>query len=207
MYQDIDIILPHAKVLLLEVGMGYTLGVGVGILLASIIATSSFLNPLLNLLIVASQSVPKVAFAPLVVMWLGLGIAPKVFFSAFVCLLPVVISTAKGMSSIDPDLLDYSSTKRLSPGQLFWNIRVPNCVPYLIDGMKIALPLSVIGAVVGELVLADAGLGYLVEVASSTFDTPLAFAAITAMSIMGMSMYALLCLVERAVAARMGRRY
>jgi NitT/TauT family transport system permease protein len=111
------------------------------------------------------------------------------------------------MSSIDPDLLDYASTKRLTSGQLFWKIRVPNSVPYLIDGMKIALPLSVIGAVVGEFVLADAGLGYLIEVASSTFDTPLAFAAITTMSIIGMSLYALLCLVEKVAINKMGRRY
>jgi len=92
----------------------------------------------------------------------------------------------------------------MSKFQLFWKIRLPNSIPYIIDGMKISLPLSLIGAVVGEFVLADGGLGYLVELSSSNFDTPLAFSALFFMSLLGLSMYSVVCFLEKIIKSKIG---
>jgi NitT/TauT family transport system permease protein len=148
-------------------------------------------------LLLVAQLVPKVAVAPLLLIWFGYGLMPKVLIAFLVAFFPIVVNGASGLGSVEPELLDLGSSLQASRWQTFWKFRVPSALPEIFSGMKIAVTLAIIGAIIGEFVGGNRGLGYLIIVANQELDTPLAFAAILLLSAVGIILYALIELIER----------
>lgn len=171
---------------------GFALGCALGFLLAIGITYSRVLERVLYPPIVASQAVPKLAIAPLFVIWLGFGILPKIIITMTLVFFPIVVTTAQGLMSVDANLIELLRSVNARPRQVFWKVRLPHALPAIVSGMKIGITLAVIGAVVGEWVGAGAGLGYRVLFAQSQIETPLTFAAILILIALGIGLFALL---------------
>jgi NitT/TauT family transport system permease protein len=189
----------HTWATLWETLAGFGLSIAVGVPLAVLIVSSGFLRNTIYPLLVITQSVPKVAIAPLIVIFIGVGEMPKILVAFLVAFFPIVVDSATGLTAVPPELLDLSRSLKASRQQEFIKIRFPTAVPFIFSGLKVAVALSVVGAVVGEFVQADKGLGYLIVVSTSFWKTPLAFAAMGILSLMGIVLFALVALVERVV--------
>ncbi|MCA9880477.1 MAG: ABC transporter permease, partial [Thermomicrobiales bacterium] len=150
-------------------------------------------------LIIASQTIPKIAIAPLIIIWLGTGLEPKVVITAVVCFFPTVINTVQGLRAVDPNAVDLFRLVAASRSQVFFKLQFPNAVPYFFAGLRISIALAVIGAVIGEWVGASQGLGYLVMYGSQTLRTDLMFAALVFIAVLGMVLYLAVVLLERLV--------
>lgn len=187
----------HTWTTLWETLAGFGLSIGVGVPLAVLIAWSPFLRNTIYPLLVVTQSVPKVAIAPLIVVFMGVGETPKILVAFLVAFFPIVVDTATGLNAVPPELIDLSRSLKASKLQEFAKVRFPTAVPFLFSGLKVAVALSVVGAVVGEFVQADKGLGYLIVVSTTYWRTALAFAAMVLLSVMGVALFALVALVER----------
>lgn len=194
-----DSLLRNSWVTLREVLLGFTLSVLVGIPLAIIIVYSRVLEGVLYPLLVASQAVPKIAIAPLLIVWVGFGPMPKVLMAFLISFFPVVIDTVVGLRSTEPEMLHLARAMRAGSLTTFLKVRIPNALPNLFGGLKIAITLAVVGAVAAEFVGADAGLGYLLVVASGVLDTPLIFAALIVLSLIGVGLFSLVAVVERVL--------
>lgn len=179
---------------------GFALALVLGIPLAVAVSTFRWVNLMFYPLLVALQSVPKVALAPLLLVWLGTGMESKLAIAWLVAFFPVVVDTAAGLQATPKELLELARSLRASPWQLFAKVRFPAALPFVVTGAKVAVTLAVIGAVIGEFVGSSEGLGFLLLSATSQIDTPLAFAALFALSILGMATYFLVVLAERAIA-------
>jgi NitT/TauT family transport system permease protein len=190
-------LLGHTWATLWETLVGFALSIAIGIPLAACIALSPFLRNAIYPLLVVTQSVPKVAIAPLIILFMGVGESPKILVAFLVAFFPIVVDTATGLNAVPPELLDLSRSLKASKVQEFVKIRFPTAVPFIFSGLKVAVALSVVGAVVGEFVQADKGLGYLIVVSTSFFRTALAFAAMAILSLMGIALFALVALIER----------
>jgi NitT/TauT family transport system permease protein len=187
----------HTWRTLWETLAGFGLSIVVGVPLAAVIAWSPFLHNTIYPLLVVTQSVPKVAIAPLIVIFMGVGDTPKILVAFLVAFFPVVVATATGLNAVPPELIDLSRSLKASRLQEFVKVRFPTSVPFLFSGLKVAVALSVVGAVVGEFVQADKGLGYLIVVSTTYWRTGLAFAALVLLSVMGVVLFAAVALVER----------
>jgi NitT/TauT family transport system permease protein len=189
-------LLHHAWATLREVLIGLALGLSVATCLGYVFAKSKPIERLVSPYIVASQSIPIVALAPLLVIWFGFGTLSKVIVCALTVFFPVLINTIVGLRSVDENLVDlmrsYGATRR----QMFTMLEIPAALPVLLGGLKIGVTLSVIGAVVGEFVAADEGLGFLVNLSRGLFDTPMMFVALFALVIIALSLYGCVVLVE-----------
>lgn len=179
-----------------EVLSGLVLGVVSASTLGYLLAKSRPLEQILAPLIVASQSVPIVAIAPLLILWLGSGILPKILICTLVVFFPVLINTIVGLRSVPPDLRDLMRSLQATRWQTFSKLEVPAAMPVLLGGVRIGTALSVIGAVVGEFVAADRGLGFLINQARGIYDTSLVFVAVFALIFMALSLYGLVVLLE-----------
>jgi NitT/TauT family transport system permease protein len=188
-------------VTLTEVAIGLGLGSLVALGLAYPLARSKRVERLLSPYIVASQAVPTVAIAPLLVIWFGTGLLSKVLVCALIVFFPILINTVVGLRSVPDDLRDLMRSLRASRRQIFRHLEVPSAMPNLLGGLKIGATLSVIGAVVGEFVGADAGLGFLINQARGLYNTPLVFAALITLMAMALALYGLVALVERLALA------
>lgn len=186
----------HTQATLTEVFIGLLLGGTVAIFLGYILAKNKFLEHLLAPYIVASQSVPVVAIAPLLIIWFGSGYTSKILVCALLVFFPMLINTIVGMRSVETDLRDLMRSLQASRWQLFTMLEVPAALPVLLGGLKVSVTLSVIGAVVGEFVGADAGLGFLINQARGLFNTPLVFVAILTLVIIALSLYGIVSLLE-----------
>lgn len=180
-----------------EVLLGFAIGVVLGIALAVPIAYSRVVRDTLYPLIVASQAVPKIAIAPLLVLWLGFEIWPKIAVTALMVFFPVTVTAAQGFGSVDRNLLDLLRSVHASPAQIFLRIRLPHSLPQIFSGLKIGITLAVVGAVVGEWVGADSGLGYLLVYANTMLDSTLLFAALFLLIALGVVLFLLVDLAER----------
>ncbi len=187
----------HTWATLWETLAGFGLSIAVGVPLAVVIAWAPFLRNTIYPLLVVTQSVPKVAIAPLIVIFMGVGEMPKILVAFLVAFFPIVVDTATGLNAVPPELIDLSRSLKASRFQEFAKIRFPTAVPFLFSGLKVAVALSVVGAVVGEFVQADKGLGYLIVVSTTYWRTALAFSAMVLLSIMGIVLFALVAFVER----------
>jgi NitT/TauT family transport system permease protein len=187
----------HAQATFLEIGGGLVLGLFTATLLGYLLAKSPLLERAAGPYIVASQSIPAVAMAPLLVIWLGSGKLSKVLICALVVFFPVLVNTIVGIRSVDRGLKVLMRSLRANRWQTFIMLEVPAALPVLLGGLKIGVTLSVIGAVVGEFVGADRGLGYLISLAKGLFDTPLMFAALIVLGLISMSLYLLVTGLER----------
>lgn len=179
---------------------GFALALLLGIPLAVAVSTFRWVNLMFYPLLVALQSVPKVALAPLLLVWLGVGIESKLAIAWLVAFFPVVVDTAAGLQSTPKELLELARSLRASKWQVFAKVRFPAALPFVVTGAKVAVTLAVIGAVIGEFVGSSDGLGFLLLSATSQINTPLAFASLFALSILGMLTYLMVVLAERAMA-------
>jgi len=186
----------------LEIVLGFVLSIAVGIPLALMIFLwPPFARAVLPLLI-SSQAMPKVAVAPLLLVWFGFGLVPKVLIAFLIAFFPVVINTAVGLAAIEPEKIHLAPSMGLGAWDTFFKIRLPDALPAIFAGLKISITLAVVGAVVGEFVGGDAGLGYLLMVANGGMDTQLLFAGIVCLTILGVALYLAVELVERLVIPR-----
>ncbi len=193
----LDLLFRHSVVTLREVGIAFVLAVGLGVLLAVLIARFQFLEEALLPILVTTQVVPTIAIAPLLVLWLGFGDAPKIAVAFLISFFPTLISTVSGLKSVDQDALHLARGLSATPWQILWKIRLPHSVPYIFSGAKVSITLAVIGAVVGEFVTADSGLGFLVLRGSARLETELLFAAIGFLAVIGIALFRLVGLAER----------
>jgi NitT/TauT family transport system permease protein len=189
--------IPHATATLSVALLGFAVAIGVGVLLAVIIVHSRTLGRILTPVIVILQIVPKIAFAPLFLVWFGLGPVPIVVITFLVAFFPMVVNAVVGLSDIEAELLDLTRVLRLNWWKVLWSIRFPSALPHIFAGLKVASTLAVIGAIIGEFVGSNKGLGYLILIANNNLNTPLALAAIVLVSLFGLLLYAAIVLIER----------
>lgn len=192
-----DILFRHSLVTLAEIALGFCLALFTGIGLAVAIHASRTVERAFMPLIVASQMIPVFAIAPLLILWFGYGLASKVVMAAIIVFFPIVISTVEGLRAADPDLIALMKILEASPRQIFFKVRVPQSVPFVLSGVRIGIAVSVIGAVIGEWAGAKEGLGYLMIHANAQLKVELVFAAILWLSVIGTLLYALVGLVRR----------
>lgn len=179
---------------------GFALSVIGGVLVAILITYSSILRKGFYPVIVVSQVIPKIAIAPLFIVWFGTGTVSSLLLAVLIAFFPMTINATLGFQSIDDDIHRMARVFMASRWQVFWKIRMPNALPYIFGGMKISITLAIIGVIVSEFVASQEGIGYLIKLAGGLLDTPLMMAAITALSVSGLALYGLIALAEhRAV--------
>jgi len=178
---------------------GFVLSALVGVPIAMWIAYSRLVESFVYPLLVFSQSVPKVAIAPLFVVWFGFGVIPKVIAAFLLGFFPVIVATVQGFKSIESDVIDLARSMGASPLKVFIKFRLPQAMPAIFSGLKVSVTLAVVGAVVGEFVGSNSGLGYVLQKANGTFDLPLMFAALVILSMIGVLLFLVLELIERWV--------
>ena len=191
------ILFRHTLVTSLETVLGFSLSVIIGIPLASAIVTWRRVEEAIYPILVASQTIPKVAIAPLFIVWLGFGFLPKIVIAFLIAFFPVVISTVIGLKSTPIEMISLGRIVGLSWWQMFTKISFPRALPEIFGGLKVAMTLAVVGAIVGEFVGASEGLGYLLMFATAQMDTPLVFAALVFLVCVGLFFFWLVQLVER----------
>ncbi len=199
----------HTQVTLSAVLAGLAVGVSSGILLGYMIARSPLLEESLAPIIIGLQSTPIVAYAPLLVIWFGSGPTSKIVTSALIVFFPTLMNTVVGIRGVPQDLRDLMRSQRATHWQTFIKLEVPAAMPVLIGGLKISATLAVIGAVVGEFISANAGLGFLITLARNQFDTPLVLVAVITLALIARLLYGLVTVLEWRVLAwqrRVNRR-
>jgi NitT/TauT family transport system permease protein len=179
--------------------LGFALAVAIGIPVAVCVANSRVLNLTLYPILIATQSVPKVAVAPIILVWFGLGLQSKLVIAFLVAFFPIVVDTATGMRATPTGLLELARSLRASSLQIFMKVQFPAALPSIFAGAKVAVTLAVIGAVIGEFVGSLNGLGNLLLTANSQLDSPLAWAALVWLSVLGIVLFAAVVVVERLV--------
>jgi len=190
--------IPHLIATITVALAGFAVAIVVGVLLAVIIVHSRLLAQILTPALVILQIVPKIAFAPLFLVWFGLGPTPIVIVTFLVAFFPIVVNATVGLSDIERDLLDLTRVLQLNWWRVLWSIRFPSALPHLFSGLKVSSTLAVIGAIIGEFVGSNKGLGYLILIANNSLNTPLALAAIVLISLFGLILYAAIVLIEMA---------
>jgi ABC-type nitrate/sulfonate/bicarbonate transport system permease component len=178
--------------------IGFTLGSIFGLLLAIVLVHVRILERALVPLIVASQTIPIIAIAPLLVIWFGYDLAPKITVVALICFFPIVVSTIDGLSGVDPDYANLVRAMGGSERDVFWRVRLPGALPAIFSGAKIAVTYSVIGAIVGEWVGASRGIGIYMVRAADQMLTERVFAAIVLSSLLSIALFLIVAGVERA---------
>jgi NitT/TauT family transport system permease protein len=189
----------HVRVTLTEILIGLGVGMLTATLLGYLLAHSPLAERLLAPYIVASQSVPTVAIAPLLVIWFGTGMLSKILVCALIVFFPILVNTVVGVRSVQEDLKDLMRTLEASRWQMIWLLEVPAALPTLLGGLKVGATLAVIGAVVGEFVASDRGLGYLLKQGQQLYDTPLVFVGIVTLIVMAQALYGIVALLERVL--------
>ncbi|MCA2000607.1 MAG: ABC transporter permease [Chloroflexi bacterium] len=190
-------LLYHAGVTLLEVTLGLLVGVSLATVMGYGIAKSHALERALSPYLVASQAIPVVAIAPLLVIWLGHGVVSKVVICALIVFFPVLVNTVVGVRAVSSALYDLMNSLRASRVQVIFKLEAPASMPVLLGGLRVGATLSVIGAIVGELVDARAGLGFLLKVGDFQYDTPMVFVAVLALITLALSLYGVVVFLER----------
>ncbi|MBX3028985.1 MAG: ABC transporter permease [Chloroflexi bacterium] len=182
-----------------EVIVGFAIAVVLAIPLAYILATSRFMEQALYPIIVFFQLIPKIAVAPLLLIWFGFGMSSKIVLVTVVCFFPVLVDSMTGFKALNPRLLYLTKSMGASPLQTLWYVRLPAAMPFIFSGLKIAAVFATTAAIVGEMIGANSGLGYLLLRGSGNLNTPLVFAALAAMSVIGILCSYLVSAVEWAV--------
>ena len=193
-----SLLLPHIAQTALETLAGFAAALAVGLALALVIDLSSTLRRAVYPLLVVSQTIPIIAIAPLLVIWFGYGLLPKVIVVGLLCFFPIVVSTADGLRSTDPDLIALLQSMGATRRQIFLKVRVPAALPGMFTGIKVAITYSVVGAIIGEWVGASRGLGVFMLRASNSFRTDWVFATIAVVSALSLLLFLAVVLAERA---------
>jgi putative hydroxymethylpyrimidine transport system permease protein len=197
LWEDRELLAEDAWVTAQEVVLGFAIALVVGFLFAVVLHLSDTLRRAFYPLLVASQTVPVIAIAPILIVWLGFGIGPKLAIIALVCFFPITVNTLDGLRSVDPDLPRMMRTLDAKRVQILRRVEVPSALPYLFSGAKIAAAISVIGAVFGEWAGADEGLGHLILIAQGQLQTARVFAAVVVLSALALILFGALALIER----------
>lgn len=176
---------------------GFAIAATAGILFGIIIAWSPVLSRTLVPALVAFNTVPKVAVAPLFIVYLGFGIFPTMILAATVAFFPIVINAAMGLSQIDSELVDLAASLKAPKWMVFWRVRIPGSIPHIFSGLKIAVSLAVVGAIVGEFVASQSGLGNLIMSTQVNLRTDIAFASIFWLTVVSLTLYAVVALAAR----------
>lgn len=191
---------PHALATLSEIVIGFLVGAALAVVAGYLLARSALAERLLSPYIVAAQATPILALAPLLVLWLGTGLAPKVVICALIVFFPVAVATMVGIRSIDRRLLELGRSLRATRWQVFRYLELPAALPQILGGMRVGVTLAVIGAIVGEWAGAERGLGVLINLArGSLFDFPLMFATLLTVALIAVVLYLLVVLAERSL--------
>lgn len=191
--------LPNAWVTLQEILLGFFFGATVGLILGTVIFFSLTMRRALLPIVIATQAIPVIAIAPVLVVWFGFGMTPKVIVAALISFFPVVVNTIAGLNAVDRDTVNLMHSMNASGRQIFTMVRIPAALPHVFTGLKNAAAISAIGAIVGEWVGAHEGLGPVMIAANAGFKTTVVFAAIFYLSAMAISLFLLVVLVERLV--------
>jgi NitT/TauT family transport system permease protein len=176
---------------------GFVASAVVGVPIAMWISYSRLVESFVYPLLVFSQSVPKVAIAPLFVVWFGFGVVPKVIAAFLLGFFPVIVATVQGFKSVEADVIDLARSMGASPWKVFLKFRLPTALPSIFSGLKVSVTLAVVGAVVGEFVGSNSGIGYVLQKATGSFDLPLMFAALVLLSLVGVLLFLAIEGVER----------
>jgi len=179
----------NMAVTLLEVLLGLAFGVGLATVLGYLVAKSHALEHLLSPYLVASQAIPLVAIAPLLVIWFGPGMSSKVLICALIVFFPVLVNTVVGIRAVPAPLYDLMHSLHARPAQVLVKLEIPAALPIFLGGLRIGATLAVIGAVVGELVGSDRGLGFLINIGRGQYDTALVFVAVFMLIVMALCLY------------------
>ena len=196
---------PNIRVTATEIFGGYALALGVGVLLALLFTWSKTLEALILPLLVTLNMIPKVALGPLIIVWFKYGVFPNSLMAFSIAVFPILLTTARGLREVEPDLLDLVRSLRGSRWQLFVKIQFPGALPYVFAGMKVAAILAVAGAIVGEFLGSDRGLGYLMLQVQVTLDTPAMFMAVILITLLGMLLYGSVMLLDYLFVAKDAR--
>jgi NitT/TauT family transport system permease protein len=192
-------LLDQARVTLTETLAGFGLAAVAGLLIGMVIASSRIVERMVYPGLVALNAVPKVAVAPLFIVWMGFGQLPKMLMAVLLCFFPIVISAATGLMATPAELGELARSLDASRLQTFVKVRFPHALPQIFVGLKVAMPLALIGAVIGEFAAGDAGLGFVITQSGGSGNTPLAFAAVTLLALMGIILFYALVAVERVM--------
>jgi NitT/TauT family transport system permease protein len=187
----------HAGVTVAEVLLGFFIGSGVGLILGTIISQFRILEATLRVYLVAIQSLPKVALAPIVVMWFGFGLTSKVVIICLLTFFPLLITSMAGFKAVDLERLELMHALGARPWQVFWKVRFPSALPYIFAGLDMAAVLAVVGAVVGEFVGAQRGLGTLILSMNAQMDTAGTFSVFIILALVGVALYQGMRIIER----------
>jgi NitT/TauT family transport system permease protein len=189
---------PHVAQTLVEILLGFAIGASVALVVGVLLARSRLAERLLSPYLVAAQATPVLALAPLIVLWFGNGLSSKLVITTLIVFFPVAIATMVGIRSVDPRLLEMARSFRATSWQIVARVEVPAALPAILGGMRVGVTLAVIGAIVGEWAGGEKGLGVLINIArASLFDTPLMFAALATLALIGVSLYLVMVLIER----------
>jgi putative hydroxymethylpyrimidine transport system permease protein len=197
---DRELLASDAWVTAQEVLLGFALAAVLGFAFAVVMHASDVLRRAFYPLLVASQTVPVVAIAPILVVWLGFGIGPKLVIVALVCFFPITVNTLDGLRSVDPEMTRMMRSLDAGRAQTLRRVEVPSALPFLLSGAKIAAVVAVIGAVFGEWSGSDSGLGHLILVAQGQLQTARVFAAVVVLSALALLLFGALALLERRLA-------
>ena len=188
-----------------EIFGGYILAVVIGIAIALLFSWSRWLEMIAMPLLVSLNMIPKVALGPLIIVWFKYGIGPNIMMAFAICFFPIVLTTARGLREVEPDLLDLVRTLKSSRWQVFTKIQLPGALPYIFSGMKVAAILAVAGAIVGEFLGSDRGLGYLMLQVQVTLDTAAMFMAVILITLIGGILYLMVLGLERLLVVQDAR--
>lgn len=184
---------------LLEILLGFFLGVGAALVLGSLVAEFKPVQRVVVPYTVALNATPKIAFAPLFIVWFGFGITPKVLMSAFICFFPVLVNTVSGLRSVSAEELELMASLRASRWETFRHLKMFQAFPYVFAGVRTAMAFAVVGAIIGEFAGAERGLGFQIEFAAARLETANLFAFLFVLSLMAYGLYAVIERVERRV--------
>jgi NitT/TauT family transport system permease protein len=190
----------HVWITSVEIVGAFAVAAVVGVALGVAIAWSTTLARALVPFLVFVNTLPKVAVAPLFLLWLGYGIVPNMLIGALIGFFPVVINTAVGLSQVDEELLDLGRVFNAPKWKVFAKIRIPNAYPYILSALKVTATAAVVGAIVGEFIASQKGLGYVIITTQGSMNTPVAFAALVWISVVGLAVYGAVVLAARWVA-------
>ena len=199
LWQSRAVIWDNTLITLGEVLLGFLAAVALGVFVSVLIYFVPIAKRTLYPFMIALQSIPKIGLAPIIVVWFGYGLSSKVIMAFLFAFFPIVISTLGGLGGIPAHLEEHFRALRASPWETFWRLRVPSALPNFIDGCKVAMPLAVIGAIVGEFVGSNDGLGNLILMATGSSQTALTFAALTAVTALSLVLFYIIELLGRLV--------
>lgn len=194
----------HIRVTGMEIFGGYMLAVVVGVALAVLFVWLPTMNQAFMPLLVTLNMIPKIAMAPLFIIWLGYGIVPNMIIAFTICVFPIVLTTYRGLIEVEPDLINLVRSIKANRWQIFVKIQLPGSLPYLFSGMKVAAVLAVAGAIVGEFIASNSGLGYFLLVQQNALNTSAMMMALVLITLLGMTLYGLVLLLEYFFITRKG---